>query len=165
MAGLPTRFLRSVLGPKFRDPRPVEHPEWEMAAAAMNLLCQASIGHGLVAPRASLVASSTAGGNVITHQEEAWNDDHKQAHPALARQGNGTYTYTFASSYLDLDGTAVPTNLTAVRVNILHAPETFDQSSLPGAYAWIAPASPLVVQIRTWSGILLVDYPFWLEVL
>lgn len=139
-----------------------------MAAEAMNLLCHTAVGAGLIVPRASLIASATGAGTTITHQEETWNPDHAQGHPGLARAAAGAYTYTFAANYNDFDGNSTPITLVSARAKIVWgiAVGSFSAASVPQAISWIDPsASPPQVNIRTWLGTTLTDYPFWLEVM
>ncbi len=165
MSGYPSRIVRSVLGPTFKDVRPVEHPEREISAESGNLLCNIATAANLIQPRASLVAIWSGSAFAILHQEEAWNVDHAQTHPQLERSSAGVYSYTFASSYKDKDGVDVPTTLVSARVTASDVPLVFSPADAPRGAAFIDPAVPYAVQIRTWSGTTLGDYRFWLEVL
>jgi len=166
MPGYPTRLIRSSFGPKRIDPRPVEHPEQEVGAADYNAAFHQVAGMNLaIATRASLIARWDSGTShfVVSHQEEAWNSEREQAHPALVRVGAGVYTYTFAATYLDEDDVAVTTELGAPRVTV-HKVLTAYADRVVG-FAWVDASSPLVVQIRLWDAAgTPEDAPFWLEV-
>jgi len=126
----------------------------------------------LVEARVALVASWNGSAFVYAHQEEAWNDERDQVHPVLARSATGRYSYTFASSYLDEDGTAQPTILTGCRATChADAIALLGAGIMPEAFAWIDSTNPLVVQVQVGSRVLSTgvhtarDYPFWLTVL
>jgi hypothetical protein len=122
MAGFPLRTLLTAFGSRLRNARPIEHPELEVDAKRLNLSESVASASSLILPRASLVAELSITGAVrILHQEEAWNTDHKQAHPALTRTQTGRYSYSFASSYLDLDGNTIGTDLIMARVFVFEA--------------------------------------------
>jgi hypothetical protein len=164
MSGFPTRIIRSLLGPKFRDLYPAENPETDISAAAFNVGFWQLAGVNLTAARVSLVADWGGSSFTVEHQAEAWIADNAQAHPVLARTSAGVYTYTFASTYENEDGTAIATDLGPPRVTV-HKELTAFADRVSG-HAWVATGAPLVVQIRIWdaSGVA-VDEPFWLEVL
>jgi hypothetical protein len=106
MSGFPARVLKSELGSTLRDPRPVEHPEYEWAADYIELLKWQAIGAALCSPRAIVCAAWNSGTEEfdIFTQEEAWNPSHAQTHPELERTSAGVYTYTFAQIYDDQAG-------------------------------------------------------------
>lgn len=162
MSGFPTRFLRSALGPKFVNTIPVETPESDIGDSQFNAAFWQLAGMNLVVSRVALIAHYTGGLFVYGHQEEAWNPENAQPHPALARSAAGVYTYTFAASYLDEDGNAVATVLRAPRLSCHKVLTAF--ADRIDAHAWIDNSNPLVLQLRLWSqagaG---VDEPFWLE--
>jgi hypothetical protein len=116
MSSFPNRLIRSQLGPKLVDNYPVENPKSELGAATFNPSFWSVAGMTGILPRAALVARWNGSSFDISHQREAWNAENDQAHPSLARFGTGQYTYTFAATYLDEDGVAVPTVLVAARV-------------------------------------------------
>lgn len=164
MSGFPSRFLRSFLGPKLIDDRPVERPQAEVGAGALNPAFHQLAGMNLVAPRVALIAFYTGAVQTIVQQAEAWNPENAQAHPTLARSAAGAYTYTFAASYLDEDGVAVPTVLAAPRVTC-HRDLSGGFANRIEAKAWKDSVNPLVINVRLWdTGGTGVDHPFWLEV-
>jgi hypothetical protein len=159
MSGLPTRSLRSALGPAFRDPRPIEHPEYELSAAQINLLMQMAVGAQLVMPCASIVAEWNSGTLwSYLHREEAWNTNHAQAHPILTRTTTGVYTCQFLSSYTDLDGQAVSFAASAARATAFEA-------SGDTAEAWVDSSDATLIHICTFRGVNAADLRFWLEVI
>jgi hypothetical protein len=132
-----------------------------MAAAYLELLIQMTVGANLVLPRASLVADWNSGTSAfdILHQEEAWNVDHVQPHPVIARTSTGVYTYQFDATYNDLSGLAVNTALSAARCT---------HSEVGGgctAEAWVDASDATLVHIETKDGGSAADIRFWLEVL
>ena len=164
--GFPTRFVRSFLGPLFRDINPPENSETDIGARTFNTAFWQLAGMNLVSPRASLVAAYNAGTGqfAISHQHEAWNAENAQPHPTLTRQSAGRYRYTFAASYQDEADTAIATALSAVRVTS-HRILTAYADRIE-AFAWIDPAQPLIVEIALYHpGGAGDDFPFWLEVL
>jgi hypothetical protein len=166
----PKRILRSGLGPKIVNTYPVENPSTDIGAETWNPSFAALAGLNLVASRALFVGKWAGSGQnfTIAEQEEAWNDDHDQSHPTIARTSTGLYSYTFASSYLDEDGVAVSTVLTAARATAGYT--AFSGTTVNEAFAWIDPANPLNVLVQTATRTLstgvsaLADLPFWLEV-
>jgi hypothetical protein len=162
--GFPTRFIRSFLGPLLRDINPPDTPETDIGARTFNTLFWQTAGMNLVVPRASLVANWNVSAFLISHQHEAWNAENAQPHPGLTRQSTGRYRYTFASSYLDEDGTAIATALGPPRISPHSTVAAWSNQIYP--YAWIDPGSPLVVEISIWNFAgAATDAPFWLEVL
>jgi len=164
MSGFPTRFLRSLLGPKFVNTSPVESPESDIGDVQFNAAFHQLAGMNLVVPRVALIASYTGAAQTILHQAEAWNPENAQAHPVLARSAAGVYTYTFASTYQDENGAAVATVLLAPRVSC-HRDLSGGFANRIEAHAWKDGSNPLIVQVRLWdTGGTGVDHPFWLEV-
>lgn len=163
MSGFPTRFLRSILGPKFVNQTPVESPESDIGDAQFNAAFHQLAGMNLVVPRAVVIATYGSGFQ-IAHQAEAWNPENAQLHPTLARAGSGIYSYTFASTYKDEDGVDVSTVLFGARVSC-HRDLSGGFATRISAHAWIDAGNPLVVQVRLWdTGGGGGDHPFWLEV-
>lgn len=156
MPGFPLRSIMQSFGSRLRDARPVEHPELERGAARANLTEHIAAGSSLILPRASLIAqwSVSLGAFEIYHQEEAWNSRHEQAHPTLARLFAGAYTYTFASTYLDLDGVAQPFEILAVRCSVI-------ASNNPAAGCSHS-ANEVLLEVQHSDA--LADMRFWLEV-
>lgn len=164
MSGFPTRILRAVLGPAFRDTRPVENPETDIGAKQFNAAFHQVAGMNLIVPRVAFIAVYSGGSFQVTHQAEAWNPNNVQAHPAAARAAAGSYTYTFASTYKDEEGVDVPTVLGPPRVTC-HRDLSGGFANRIAAHAWIDGSDPLKIQIRLWdTGGTGVDHPFWLEV-
>jgi hypothetical protein len=160
MSGFPTRFLRSALGPIFRDVRPVENPERELSADAGNLIANVATAANLLLPRAVLIGDTTTTALVILQQEEAWNVDRAQAQPTAARSSAGVITYTFASQYLDKDGT-----LTALTINGARATAiTLAGSTAIEATVDLTSAYVVTVRLNAISGGAATDGRFWLEV-
>jgi hypothetical protein len=163
MSSFPTRFLRSLLGPKFVDTIPVENPETDIGARQFNAAFHAIAGMNLVVPRAVVIATYTGGAFSIAHQAEAWNPEGSQARPTLARGAAGEYTYTFAASYADQEGASVATALTAARVTCHRDLSSYSQRIV--GHAWRDAVNPLVVNVRIWDAAGAgADHPFWLEV-
>ncbi len=166
MPGYPTRVIRSSFGPRRVNPRPVEHPESEVGAEHYNPAFHQIAGLNLATVgRASVIAEWDSGSAqfVIGHQEEAWNSERDQARPLLERTAAGSYTYTFASTYKDEDGTDVATELKGVRVTAQKVLTAF--ADRIDAYAWIDSGDPLKIQIRLYDAAGAgEDAPFWLEV-
>lgn len=163
----PKRYTRDALGPKLRNQYPVENPETDVDAAALNALFWSATGAQLMVPRASLVAEWDGGSSAFTvfHQEEAWNPSRDQLHPELERDDPGTYHYTFAPTYLDEDGTEVSTVLIAADAKVVLQP------GLPGAIydalAYIDGTDPLVIRVSVFDRVTFdpADVRFWLEVM
>jgi hypothetical protein len=162
----PKRAQRSSFGPKLVNNYPAENPQSDVPDTALNGMFWGVAGMGLILPRAVVVATYTGGQFVISHQAEAWNPEGDQAHPTLARSAAGRYSYTFAASYLDEDGTAIPTDVRAARATAMRILTTPISQRIEG-HAWVDPATPLAAQIALWdeNGSVLADHPFWLEVL
>lgn len=162
--GYPSRLSRSALGPRLRNAWPVENPEIDTDAAAWNTLCDQAAGlNKAVIWRAAIAAAWNGTDFDVDYQEEAWNADGDQAHPALERTSTGVYTYTFAAAYDDAEGTSVSTELVAPRATSRNPVTTY--ASRVDGYAWVDPANPLVVQVRLFDGSgNPADVPFMLEV-
>lgn len=162
--GFPRRFTRDALGPTLRNTYPVENPETDIGAEeTFNPVFHQITGMNLVVPRAALVAEWGGASFTLWHQEEAWNPKRSQAHPVLARTGAGLYTYTFAATYLDENGVAIPTALVAARAWAVGYDELGNRCN---AWAVINGANPLQVDIRLENtSAVLKDPRFWLEVL
>jgi hypothetical protein len=158
----PRRFTRSMLGEKLEDAHPVENPKQEIGAGTYNPAFWGLAGLNQVAPRWAWAALYTGGAFVHTFQGEAWNPDNAVAHPTPARAGAGSYSYTFASSYVDEEGTVHNTALGPVRCSS-HRVLTAYADRIQ-AFSFIDPAFPLVVQVRLYdangNG---ADHPFWVE--
>lgn len=169
MSGFPLRCLRSAFGSILRDARPVEHPELECSATRINLNEHVTAAASLLLPRVSLCAEWIAATSSfqIYHQEEAWNVNHEQAHPTLARSTDGAYSYTFAATYLDADGVAVATNIFAARCTAIQSTNSGGGLPVLKSGTELSSASPLVVQFFTYdvAGTSPEDHRFWLEVL
>lgn len=164
MTGFPSRILRSSLGPKLRDTRPVENPETDIPADSFEALFRQVCGMNLGVGRVHLVVSWTGSSLQVVHQSEAWSPDNDQAHPVLTRVSAGIYTYEFASSYKDGAGRDVPTFLGPPRVSTHNA--ITSTADIVRGFAWVDPGAPLVVQVRLLdANDDPVDAPFWLEVL
>ena len=163
----PKRLLRSSFGPKLINNYPVENPSGEVGDMAFNAAFSAIAGMSQVAPRACCVALYTGGVFAVSYQAEAWNAEGDQARPVLARSGAGLYSYTFAASYLDEDGIAVPTDIEAARIS---CPSDSSGAALAEGFAWLNPSNPLQVLMRvgtrtTAGAFTNGDVRFWLEVL
>ncbi len=164
MSGFPTRFLRSILGPKFVNQSPVENPEGDIGDRQFNAAFHQLAGMNLVVPRAVLIASHNGTAFQVAHQAEAWNPENAQLHPTPARAAAGSYSYTFAATYKDQEGVDVSTVLLAARVSC-HRDLTAGFANRIEARSWIDAGNPLRVQVRLWdAGGAGVDHPFWLEV-
>lgn len=164
MSGFPARILRSILGPKFVNTNPVEQPENDIGDRQFNAAFHQLSGMNLIVARAALIATYSGGSFQIAHRAEAWNPENEQTHPAPARAAAGSYTYTFASTYKDQEGTDVSTVLLAARASC-HRDLTGGFANRINAHAWVDAGNPLVVQVRLWdAGGTGVDHPFWLEV-
>lgn len=163
MTGFPSRITRGTLGPKFVNAAPVEQPEQDIGDQQFNAAFWQVAGMNLGAPRVSLIAAYVGAAFVVANKTEAWNPDGTQAHPVLARTSAGVYTYTFAASYLDEDGAAVPTVLRAPRLSCHKVLTAF--ADRIEAHAWVDVTNPLILQLRLWTGAAgtAVDEPFWLE--
>lgn len=163
MSGFPERILRSSLGPKLRDIVPVENPETDIPASAFESVFWQVAGSNLIQPRVVCIAEWTGSAFNIFHQGEAWNANAEQAHPVLAREGAGDYTYTFASNYLNELSEAINTVLIAARVNPVRLID--DASDALRGGAWVEPTDPLKIRFRLYDSVsVLRDARFWLEV-
>jgi hypothetical protein len=164
MSGFPNRIVRSNLGPTYRDRNAVENPEVELGADYANLLLHQAVGVQLISPVADLIASWTGAVFVVAKREEAWNVDHSQAHPVLARTGAGVYTYQFAASYLDMDGESVITALADARLTARST--TAGYANRVSGRAWVDDADATLVHIEIYDAAgSAADAPFWLEVI
>jgi hypothetical protein len=168
MSGWPSRIFKSMLGATLRDARPVENPEIEWAARYIELLKHTAVGAALIAPRATLCAEWNTGTSSFTihHQAEAWNVNNALAHPTLDRTSTGSYTYTFAATYPDMDGALVAFDPRGYRVDICKQLPSSDVLPYhPAVYrAGDIELPALYVRLRD-AGDTSVDVPFWLEVL
>ncbi len=164
MSGFPSRLFRSFFGPRFRDARPVENPETEVSADALNPLLWQVAGLNQTASRAAIIASWDGATFDVSFQGEAWNANGSQDHPELARASAGVYTYTFAATYLDEAEEEVAINLLAARIHCLKPLTVF--ADRVSAHAWRDPDSATVIHVRLWDEATgtAVDQPFWLEV-
>lgn len=164
MAGFPARITRSALGPTLVNAYPVENPEQDVGAETLNPAFWQLAGLNRVSGKALLAAVwDGVSAFTITAQEEAWNPNGTQARPVLARTSAGVYTYTFASSYLDESGASIAPGLSGAICRSAYVLSGYADRTI--AEAWIAPASPLIVQIRQWnSSGTVVDRPFVLQV-
>jgi hypothetical protein len=164
----PKRPLRSSFGPKLRNAYPVENPTMDVGDVAFNGLFSTAAGLALVSARAIVIANYTGGAFVVGYQAQAWNQNLDQANPALARSGAGLYSLTFASTYLDEDGIATPTDIKGA---LPFAQADSSGATVGEAFAWINPGNPLQVLMRVGtrvvaSGVLTnADIPFALLVI
>lgn len=165
----PKRPQRSSFGPKLVNNYPVENPNSDVPDTALNGVFWTAAGLAGVLPRASCIASYTGGQFVISHQAEAWNPNGDQAHPTLARTNTGVYSYTFASTYLDEDGVAVPMDLKGSRVT---CPSISSGTNFAEGVAWVDSVFPLVVIVRVGTRLISTgvfsnsdNISFWLEVM
>jgi hypothetical protein len=161
--GFPTRVTRDALGPKLEDAYPVEHPTQEVGARTFNADFWQVAGMNLIVPRAVLIASWNGSAFDLHHQAEAWNPNGQQGRPTLARVGAGDYTYEFASTYADEDGTQQTLTLVAARVNDCKVLANF--AARLESRAWLDGSNPLLVHVKLWdTGGSGADARFWLEV-
>lgn len=160
----PARVLRAVFGPDFINTRPVEHPQTEFDANAMQVLLWQVSGTNQSAVRATVAAKWTGSAFQIFHQGEAWNPEGSQTPPLLERASTGVYTWTFASTYPDVEGNDVSPNIGPVRVSSHKVLTAF--ADRIEAHAWRDAADASIIHVRLWdaSGTP-VDEPFWLEAL
>lgn len=165
MSGYPTRIVRSSLGPTLEDEYPVQNPRTQIPAAAFNAAFHALAGLNLSCiARAVVVASYVAPTLTTLYQAEAWNPEGGQAHPVLARAGVGDYTLTFAASYLDEEGVAVPTALMAPKASAHPVIAAWGDVAIAAAY--IDASNPLIVHVKIFDAATgnPLDAPFALEV-
>ena len=164
--GWPTRLYRAALGPVLQNPRPVEHAEYEVDAAHLELWKHLSIGAGLAVPRASCVAKWDTGSSafIIAHQSEAWNPRNALAHPVLARSAAGVYTYTFPSATVeDLNGESVALDLEYGRCSLSSTSPVGTTQPLHCDVINMG-TSPASFTLNLLNGAgAAVDKPFWLE--
>lgn len=165
MSGWPSRLFRAELGPVLRDPRPVEHPEYEIPAEHIELLRHQLTGLALVGPRAVCLASWTGSAFSVHWQAEAWNPRNELAHPELARTSTGVYTYTFPSATAqDRDGNSVPLDLQYGRCSICSGSPVGTTQPLAADVINLA-TSPASFQLELRNGAgTAIDKPFWLEI-
>lgn len=165
--GWPTRLLRAALGPVLQNPRAVEHVEYEVDAAHLELWKHLSIGCGLSSARVSCLAKWDTGSSafIIAHQSEAWNPRAALAHPALARTGTGVYTYTFPSAtVVDLNGQSIALDLEYGRCSICSTSPVGTTQPLSGDVINMV-TSPASFTINLFNGAgSPIDKPFWLEI-
>ena len=168
MSGFPSRILNSQLGSTLRDPRPVEHPEYEWAADYIELLKWQAVGAALCSPRAQLCAAWNTGTEEfdIFTQDEAWNPTRAQAHPALARTSAGIYTYTFAQLYDDQGGAHVALEIHGFRAVACPVLPTDADGPYPVEVTRDSTAETPTLTITIMDSTdTPADVPFWLEVL
>jgi len=167
MAGFPIRHLLQSFGSKLRDARPVENPEIQVSAGRLNLSESIAAASSLLLPRVGLIAqwNTTTSLFEVYHQEEAWNARHEQARPTLARASAGSYTYTFAESYLDADGVAIPSNIVAARVFVMDTnPDPLSVSNPLASVRVDNSTVHPIIYISITDGGYVADARFWLEV-
>lgn len=159
--GYPRRFTRPALGPHFRNTAPVDNPETELDAQALNAMAHQIAGINLaVATRATIIAEWTGSDFTVRHAEEAWNARQSQDRPLLARSGVGAYSLTFGATYLDEDDTERATSIVAARCTAMADATDIDDRCV--AFAWV---DGLVVHVRVLDKDgAAADAPFWLEV-
>lgn len=117
MSGFPSRMGRLALGPlELRARRPTISPDQELSPEVAKLLFWQVSGVGLVAPLAGCLVNGATG--AVVSAWSAWRPDAQAAFaaPTPARTGPGVYSFAYAASYLDQDGTEVATALRAARV-------------------------------------------------
>jgi hypothetical protein len=168
MSGFPSRVIKSQLGSTLRDPRTVEHPEYEWGADYIELLKWQAIGSALCSPRAVVCAAWNTGTEEfdIFTQDEAWNPSRAQAHPALARTSAGIYTYTFAQLYDDQGGNHIALDVRGFRA--VACPVLPTDADGPYAVTVTRDSTagvPTLTVTITDSATDPADVPFWLEVL
>lgn len=156
----PLRFIRSALGPlTLRDNYPVENPETDIGAKTFLATFAAVAGMNQTAARAQLVAVWNGAAFNIAFQAEAWNPEGNLPRPTLSRTSAGIYTYVFASTYADEDGTPRAVGLTGARCSS----EVNHANGRIRAYAW--PTGFTVdIKLEDSAGTAR-DAAFWLEVL
>ena len=159
MSGFPSRISRDTLGPELEDLYPTDNPSTDIPAAAFNTMFHQVAGLNVAMPTRAVAVVAAAG--TVLHQGEAWNSNGDQAHPVIAKTGTGTYTMTFASSYLDETGSAVATSLLFAEARFLGDMSAW--ANKVDAFAWV---SGLVVYITTWTAATgaAVDAKFKVEV-
>lgn len=110
MAGFPRIPTRSSFGPTMEDFLPVRNPKKDLGAAPINLSFWQIAGIGRTVASAAIVFDPAAlsGAGKITRQ--ALTFDPKGEIDPISHTINaaGDYEFTFASSYVDETGTAVP---------------------------------------------------------
>lgn len=165
MSGFPRRVSRDTFGPELANIYPVENPESDIPASSFNAAFHQLAGlNAAHASRAIVVAEWSGSAMSVSYQAEAWNSNGDQAHPVVARTGIGVYTVTFASSYLDEEGTSISTQLLYAEAIAIGAVTAW--ANRKRAFAWVDTGSPLVVNVTTWdeaSGVA-ADVKFKLEV-
>lgn len=165
MPGYPVRLLRSTFGPALEDEYPVQNPTTQIPASAFNAAFHVLAGLNLSSiARAVVVASYVGSTLTVLYQAEAWNPEGGQAHPVLARGGTGDYTLTFAASYLDEQGNAVPTALMAPKASAHPVIAAWGDVAIAAAY--IDASNPLIVHVKIFDAATgnPLDAPFVLEV-
>lgn len=157
MSGFPSRMGRLALGPlALRARRPTKAIDQELDPKVAELLFWQVTGLGFTAPLAG--CTILGGTGTVIAAWSAWRpDDQTFAAPSVVRTSAGVYAVSYATTYIDEGGAAVPTALRAAKVTpqattFLRAAQSVD-------------ANGRTVQVRLWDAAgAATDGTFLLEV-
>lgn len=112
MAGFPDRPDRDSFGPTYENEDAVENPKRELGQEIVNLNMWQVAGMGLVSPKVVINCTVAGGGPVtVVGQRLAWDPNQDLANITITYSATGIYTFAFASTYPDEDGSAIATGL------------------------------------------------------
>jgi hypothetical protein len=156
MAGFPTRFSRSSLGPRPENKRLVKSAKRELGADVGDMILHGVAAGGVMLPLAfasAYKAEQPGGvwpvGPLVLHASgEAWDPDGAFV-PTFSRSGTGLFTVEYPATTLDKDGIEVPIVFRGATVGLLPAAATYAS----GWANWLT--RPIAIQ--TYAGVSLAD--------
>jgi len=104
--GFPNVPNRSAFGPTYENKRKVQDANKELGADVINLLMWQIAGASRVVAQATLIYDPVT--DKITYQALAFDPKNELPSIAVVKNGVGDYTFTFAATYLNQQGTATP---------------------------------------------------------
>lgn len=102
MPGFPNVPTRQQFGPTYENRRPVQNPNRELGADAINLLMWQIAGASRVVAQATVLYDLAA--EAVLYQAFAFDPDAKLADLTVAKSGTGIFTATFDPTYKDQNG-------------------------------------------------------------
>lgn len=130
MSGFPNIPRRVDFGPEMRDARPPIIPETDLSANQMNLTFWQVAGAGRVLPQAVLVFDPDS--PEITFQALAFDPRQLLGPVDFVVNGTGDYTFTFATTYRDEQGTPVSFTPAGAMAHVQEAANLFGHASVSG---------------------------------
>lgn len=129
MPGYPNKITRNALGPTYQNATKIGNPKEEIDASIFNLMCWQVAGMNAVSYRGVIIGRVDNATIELLSQSFAWDPNGILGPTVLNRSGAGIYSWTLPSAgiYSDMNGNAVPANVTAA---IAHPNGTSDRTMI-----------------------------------